>query len=258
MSEYEDKSPFYRQYDLAEARRVPETREPAPHQMQALESLHHWHGSASDHDDHTGGILVLPTGAGKTFTAVHFLCSHPLSEGVKVLWLAHTHHLLEQALQAFHKGIARVTGRGIEQINIRVVSGATGHFRPANIAPSDDVLICSLQTATRACAKSHPALMAFLDAAGDELFVVFDEAHHAPATTYRKLNRAHTAALPAREAAGDDGHAHLFRRTEAGLAEAAVSAGDRGPGRRQHADGERRAGPAEAGGRADVHRAGVR
>ena len=42
MAEYEDKSPFYRQYDLEEARRVPETREPAPHQMQALESLHRW------------------------------------------------------------------------------------------------------------------------------------------------------------------------------------------------------------------------
>ena len=37
-----------------------------------------------------------------------------------------------------------MTGRGIEQINIRVVPGATGHFKPANIAPGDDVLICSL------------------------------------------------------------------------------------------------------------------
>ena len=187
MSDYEDKSPFYREYDLEQARRVPATREPAAHQTRALSSLTQWYESASDHDDHTGGILVLPTGAGKTFTAVHFLCSHPLSEGRKVLWLAHTHHLLEQALQAFDKGVARVTGRGIEQINIRVVSGATGHFKPANIAPGDDVLICSLQTATRAFAKSHPGLMSFLDAAGDELFVVFDEAHHAPATTYRKL-----------------------------------------------------------------------
>ena len=52
MSEYEDKSPFYRQYDLEEARRVPETREPAPHQMQALESLHRVHRKRQLRDLH--------------------------------------------------------------------------------------------------------------------------------------------------------------------------------------------------------------
>ena len=33
MSDYEGKSPLYREYDLEQARRVPAPREPAPHQM---------------------------------------------------------------------------------------------------------------------------------------------------------------------------------------------------------------------------------
>ena len=185
MPEHENNSPYYVECDLATARPVP-TREPAPHQKQALGNLHRWYESTSGHNGQAGGILVLPTGAGKTFTAVHFLCSRPLSDRHKVLWLAHTHHLLEQALHAFCRGIGRVA-EPREQINIRVVSGTTGHFPPAHIKRGDDVVICSLQTATRAVAKEHPALMAFLDAAAEGLFVVFDEAHHAPATTYRKL-----------------------------------------------------------------------
>ena len=45
--------------------------------------------------------------------AVRFLCEWPLSEGYKVLWLAHTHHLLEQANETFAPdatpGIVQVT-----------------------------------------------------------------------------------------------------------------------------------------------------
>ena len=33
----------------------------------------------------------------------------------------------------------------------------------------------------------HPQLSSFLDAADGRLMVVFDEAHHTPATTYRKF-----------------------------------------------------------------------
>ena len=75
-----------------------------------------------------------------------------------------------------------------EAAKIRVVSGAIGHFRPAHIEANEDVLLCSLQTATRAFEKNHSRFMAFLRAAGG-LFVVFDEAHHAPAPSYRRLLR---------------------------------------------------------------------
>ena len=94
-------SEWDRDYDLNEARKHPSKKPEAPHQTEALAKLRVWYDSAPAPD--AGGLLVLPTGGGKTFTAVRFLCRNPLSDGYKVLWLAHTHHLLEQALDGFGK-----------------------------------------------------------------------------------------------------------------------------------------------------------
>lgn len=135
---------------------------------------------------YAGCILVLPTGGGKTFTALRFLCQNALSDGYKVLWLAHTHHLLEQAYASFSKHVGWIS-EPREFLQIRVVSGTIGHFRTQHIEPQDDVVIATLQTITKAYKENHPALNAFLDSAGSKLFVVFDEAHHAPAPTYRDL-----------------------------------------------------------------------
>jgi len=126
--------------------------------------------------------LVLPTGGGKTLTADRFLCTAPLSDGYKVLWLAHTHHLLDQAFYSLASEVKLI--RNKHQLNVRVVSGTKGHFSPAHIEKSDDVLICTLQTITRAYQNNHPQLEDFLKAAGNKLFVVFDEAHHSPAPSY--------------------------------------------------------------------------
>ena len=180
-----DPSTWYRAYDLAAERRGRVARDPAPHQQRALDKLGKWYRTP---EDERGGILVLPTGGGKTFVATHFLCRGPLSDGQRILWLAHTHHLLEQANEAFGRQV-RLVQEPVDQVRVRVVSGAVGHFRPAHIKPEDNVLLCSLQTATRAFEKRHPRFLEFLDAAADGLFVVFDEARHAPAPSYRRLLR---------------------------------------------------------------------
>lgn len=174
-------SEWFRQYDLSEARRQGCERNPEVHQSRALDKLTKWYTKEGD-----GGILVLPTGAGKTFTATHFLCRHPISDGRKVLWLAHTHHLLEQGFLAFHHALPLIA-EPHRNLRVRVVSGTTGHFPVHSIKASDDVLVCSVQTASRALANNHPAFKAFLDAAKGNLFVVFDEAHHSPAPSYRRF-----------------------------------------------------------------------
>ena len=89
-----EKSELCRVYDLRAARKRDSKREPAAHQQNALDEMSTWYRAART-EPH-GAILVLPTGGGKTFTAGHFTCRLPLSDGFKVLWLAHTHHLLEQ------------------------------------------------------------------------------------------------------------------------------------------------------------------
>jgi superfamily II DNA or RNA helicase len=179
-------SEFSRLYDLVKARRGPSTRKPAPHQKKALDTLKAW--SEKNHKPfRAGSILVLPTGGGKTFTAVRFLCTGPISHGYKVLWLAHTHHLLDQALHNFDSEVSGISGPKSE-LKIRVVSGGTGYFLVSGIKPDDDdIVIATLQTITQAYKVKHPQLIKFLASAQAKLFVIFDEAHHAPAPSYFKL-----------------------------------------------------------------------
>lgn len=168
---------FYRKYDLTQPQKEP--KNPSAHQHEALHKLHKWF---REQHSNAGGILVLPTGGGKTLTADRFLCTDPLSNGYKVLWLAHTHHLLDQAFYSLASEVKLI--RNKQQLIVRVISGTKGHFRPAQIDKNDDVIICTLQTVTRAYERKHPQLEAFIKAAGDKLFVVFDEAHHSPAPGY--------------------------------------------------------------------------
>jgi ATP-dependent helicase IRC3 len=175
---------FYCEYDLDTWRQHASYKTLLGHQKEAHDKLLAWYELRFA--SHHGGILVLPTGGGKTFTAEHFACRKPLSDNYKVLWLAHTHHLLEQA----YVGLGDVVSRIAEPkkcLRVRVVSGTKGHFKVKHIQPDDDVLIASLQTVTNAIRNNHANFNGFLSAAGAKLFVVFDEAHHSPAPSYRRI-----------------------------------------------------------------------
>jgi superfamily II DNA or RNA helicase len=182
------KSHFYREFDLKKVQRSHKV--PANHQNEALAKLKEWF--KKQYSEPAGGILALPTGGGKTFTASRFLCSSlsldsydgPVSKGYKVLWLAHTKHLLEQAFYSFESEVGRISEQK-RQLNVRVVS--PGHQPVHSIKPSDDVVIITLQTLRGAYNRQDTQLEPFLNSAGDKLFVVFDEAHHSPAYSYRKL-----------------------------------------------------------------------
>ena len=56
---------------------------PFPHQRDAFAAL----SKTYAYRDETGhsALLVLPTGAGKTFTATKWLCDHHLARGGKIL-----------------------------------------------------------------------------------------------------------------------------------------------------------------------------
>jgi superfamily II DNA or RNA helicase len=185
-----EKADFLFYADLDECRDQLSTRRPVKHQESAIYKLNDWFKSK---EFPAGTIMVLPTGSGKTFTAVRFLCQKPLSDGYKVLWLAHTHHLLEQAFYSFIPKDKTKGGYEVgfiqnkDDIKIRVVSGASNNFNVNQIKKTDDIIIATLQTITNAYKKNHPQLEEFLKSADGKLIVVFDEAHHAPAPTYRKL-----------------------------------------------------------------------
>ena len=69
------------------------------------------------------GLLVLPTGGGKTLTAARWISEYIIDKGIKVLWLAHRHELLEQAKRTFTEQLAfHDVFKNKEKFNWRLIS----------------------------------------------------------------------------------------------------------------------------------------
>ena len=142
-----------------------------------------------------GTLLVLPTGGGKTFTSIDWICRNVIANKVKVLWLAQSAYLLDQAKDTFLDEIHKVNGR--DKINLRVVSSSTKHANSGSIELTDDIVICTTQTAISAYSYApldgsgnvaKAPFRKFVDNCADsQLFIVIDEAHHTPAYGCRNL-----------------------------------------------------------------------
>lgn len=129
------------------------------------------------------GLLVLPTGGGKTLTAAHWISKNYLDKGKKVLWLAHRHELLEQAKNTFAEKLAyNDIFKTKTSFNYRIISGI--HDKPVNIKATDDLIISSKDSLN---AGFDHLYKNWIKDKTDEIFLVIDEAHHATAKTYRKL-----------------------------------------------------------------------
>lgn len=120
---------------------------------------------------HRRGLVVLPTGCGKTIMGLHLA-----KRSSNTLWLAHREELLQQARRA-----ARVVMPGT----------MTGIVKAQRDGWRYPVVFASVQTATR------PRRLEKL-ASRDWDLVVVDEAHHAPADSYKRI-------LDAVGAMSDDG-----------------------------------------------------
>lgn len=159
---------------LVPSRQSGDRRRPYPHQEEAWAKLDA-HLREAGENGVFKGVLVMPTGSGKTFTAAHWLTRRWLDAGKRVLWLAHREELLSQAARAFHQCAGLAASR--ERLRIRQVSGRTCQFH--QIDPEDHVICCSVHSLARAGEGAEGLLH------DPRLFVVIDEAHHAPAKSYR-------------------------------------------------------------------------
>lgn len=148
-----------------------------PHQKDALKKLTEWSKKFSS----SAGLLVLPTGGGKTLTATWWLMQNVLSKSYKVIWLAHRHALLEQAKDAFKRVCYKDISHGKSSYKYRIISGQ--HDRTVNIKSDDDILIASKSS----LARSGEFLRPWIQENADKIYLVIDEAHHAPAKEYRDL-----------------------------------------------------------------------
>ncbi len=166
---------------------------PFPHQMEAFEALSKNYQFPVK--GYSGGLLVLPTGAGKTFTAVNWICRNVLPKKIKVIWFAQSSYLLNQAFGSFCENALEIANR--DSINIRVVSSSTEHSKAFSINNTDDVIIITTQTAILnfnlkprdlAGKETETEFKKFIkNCANSEIFAVLDEAHHAPAYGFRNL-----------------------------------------------------------------------
>lgn len=127
-------------------------------------------------------MVVLPTGGGKTYTAVNWLLRNAIDKRKKVLWIAHRHLLLDQAAQSFADYAYAPALPDIGSFNYRIVSGHKDHAKAATIRMRDDLVIASKDSL-----RSRLDVVEKWLSGQNEAYLVVDEAHHATAKTYRRL-----------------------------------------------------------------------
>ncbi len=153
------------------------------HQVEAIEALDRLNTKHS-----FKSLLVIPTGGGKTLTASWWLLKNALNEGKKVVWIAHRQALLEQAAYTFAANAYancmpnrwRFNYRNRWRFNYRLISGI--HDQVKQIEKTDDLLIISKDSLV----PRLNLLKSWLKSQS-ELYVVIDEAHHAPAKSYQTI-----------------------------------------------------------------------
>jgi superfamily II DNA or RNA helicase len=144
------------------------------------------------------GMLILPTGGGKTFTAVKFVSAMFGSkqwdeDSTLVIWLSHTIELIKQTKDAFE------TEFGKERI--AVISSQTGHDKWENLNQKQEYksknlvfasyLSCSKLTKRKGKNRKDHSLDEMKEfikkSKAKNVFLVIDEAHRATAKTYRNI-----------------------------------------------------------------------
>lgn len=138
-----------------------------PHQEMAVDAVHAWR-SAQPRSGLTG-YLSMPTGSGKTRTAVTAL-KPLLAKRQSVLWVAHSRYLLDQA----HETFVTVLGRGIAPKIGSVAGPVKQTDRLVTLATIQTLTSRDLETLRALVEENRPAL------------VVFDEFHRVAADTWKK------------------------------------------------------------------------
>lgn len=147
------------------------------HQKAAINTLNN---TFIDSNIYTSGLLVIPTGGGKTFTCSYWLKEKYQKYNCKIIWLAQSIELLNQAEKCLKEFFP--------DKSIKVISSSPHHSNKTDINTLDDILIISCMTASRSIKKSDSLLNDYLSLHANELFIVIvDEAHHSPAYGTRSL-----------------------------------------------------------------------
>lgn len=150
---------------------------PYDHQFAAWDKLARYFHE----DKKKAGILVVPTGGGKTAIAARWLLQHHIAKGGRVLWFAHRRSLLRQAFRTFTEAAYLAAPK----TQLKLVAISSDDCKWSSVAKEHDVVFSSIQSAVQEGNFGFLDLMAKQSPAG--LMVVIDEAHHASAPGYRRV-----------------------------------------------------------------------
>ncbi|SCY73038.1 Superfamily II DNA or RNA helicase [Lachnospiraceae bacterium XBB2008] len=142
-------------------------------QKEAVKKLHNHFVTK----DNQRGLLVMPTGSGKSLTAIYFLIKDMIASGYQIFWIAHRHMLLNQAADGFYRlaGLSKIKDPAIKKYRISCVSGE--HLSVSQVDKGDEIVIASNMSVCRN--KKHLTRIF-----GNKVMIVIDEAHHTPAASY--------------------------------------------------------------------------
>lgn len=153
-----------------------------PHQAEAVKAMTSYF-QLDKRKENRSGLVVMPTGSGKTYTAVNWLLNDAVVKGYRVIWLVHRQELVEQTFMEFRKQAPTLKGTGVKKLRIIPVSGM--HLG-MNMACRADVNVCSI--ASVANKYGYRFIERMLGVPGkNKCVVVIDEAHHAVSASYRKV-----------------------------------------------------------------------
>ena len=154
-----------------------------PHQKDAVDALNRRFDLSGSARKPQNGLLVMPTGSGKTYTAVHWLLNSGVAKGYRIVWLAHRQELIYQTEIEFRRQAPSLAQYGVKRLGVIPVSGADYKM---SMACDMDVNICCIQSVANP--YGFRFIKRMLGRQGrHKLIVVIDEAHHAVSPSYRKV-----------------------------------------------------------------------
>lgn len=123
-------------------------------------------------------MLHMPTGSGKTRTAISYACEYLRKKRATVIWLASQEELCEQAFSEFLIAWRKLGNRNIDAIRLW-----GQHNLPVNF--KEGFIVLGLDKAHNIMQKNSR----FLQELPQNALIIFDEAHQAIAPTYKEVTQ---------------------------------------------------------------------
>ena len=153
-------------------------KQPYDYQEEAIEDLERYFVVKNKKKS----LLQIPTGGGKTYTAVRWLFNSLLHQDYKIVWISHRIDLLEQARNTMIEESGLLKGLSTKT-DCYIIGG--GYAVGSTLATAKESVIF-ITSQTLASANGHKAMKAFCKKNKDnKIMFVIDEAHHSVASTIK-------------------------------------------------------------------------